>query len=59
MAGKGTAAVCVYHCIMSRTRDSILDLLEPLRRYAFALTRGRAEADPLLATSVALSDTLY
>ena len=44
---------------MTRTRDSILDLLEPLRRYAFALTRGRAGADPLLATSVALSDTLY
>ena len=33
---------------MTRTRDPILDLLAPLRRYAFALTRDRAEADDLV-----------
>lgn len=33
---------------MSKTRDPILDLLAPLRRYAFALTRDRAEADDLV-----------
>ncbi|TGN59356.1 sigma-70 family RNA polymerase sigma factor [Paracoccus liaowanqingii] len=33
---------------MTRTRDPILDLLTPLRRYAFALTRNRAEADDLV-----------
>ncbi len=33
---------------MTRTRDPILDLLAPLRRYAFALTRNRAEADDLV-----------
>ena len=33
---------------MTRTRDPILDLLTPLRRYAFALTRDRAEADDLV-----------
>lgn len=31
-----------------RSRDPILDLLTPLRRYAFALTRDRAEADDLV-----------
>ncbi|WP_207101681.1 sigma-70 family RNA polymerase sigma factor [Paracoccus shandongensis] len=33
---------------MTRQRDPILDLLTPLRRYAFALTRNRAEADDLV-----------
>lgn len=33
---------------MTRTRDPILDLLAPLRRYAFALTRDRSEADDLV-----------
>ena len=33
---------------MTRYRDPILDLLTPLRRYAFALTRDRAEADDLV-----------
>lgn len=33
---------------MTRHRDPILDLLAPLRRYAFALTRNRAEADDLV-----------
>lgn len=33
---------------MTRARDPILDLLAPLRRYAFALTRDRAEADDLV-----------
>ena len=33
---------------MTRTRDPILDLLAPLRRYAFALTRDRADADDLV-----------
>ncbi|MCG6112422.1 MAG: sigma-70 family RNA polymerase sigma factor [Paracoccus sp.] len=33
---------------MTRARDPILDLLAPLRRYAFALTRNRAEADDLV-----------
>ncbi|WP_410217394.1 sigma-70 family RNA polymerase sigma factor [Paracoccus sp. (in: a-proteobacteria)] len=33
---------------MTRTRDPILDLLAPLRRYAFALTRDRAAADDLV-----------
>lgn len=38
----------VYIFRMTRTRDPILDLLAPLRRYAFALTRDRAEADDLV-----------
>lgn len=33
---------------MTRSRDPILALLTPLRRYAFALTRNRAEADDLV-----------
>lgn len=33
---------------MTKNRDPILELLGPLRRYAFALTRDRAEADDLV-----------
>lgn len=45
--GKETAIGSVYLYKMTR-RDPILALLTPLRRYAFALTRDRAEADDLV-----------
>ncbi|MCZ0963951.1 hypothetical protein, partial [Paracoccus benzoatiresistens] len=44
LMAEAKAARLRLSCKMTRYRDPILDLLAPLRRYAFALTRNRAEA---------------